>query len=381
MFKNVAAKFIVFAFDSTTNLPKTGDGANITAYVSKDYGTVTVLADTTATEMDATNAKGYYLFDAAQGETNGDCLLVSAKSATANIVVVGAPATIFTDPPSFTAFVTPTNLTAAQIATGVWQDATAGDFTTASSIGKSLYTGNVAPGGTNGMFIAGTNAATTVTTALTTTFTGNLTGSVASVTGAVGSVTGAVGSVTGAVGSVTGAVGSVTGLTASDVGAIKTKTDQLAFTVANQVDSNVIDWKGAAAPAMTGDSFARLGAPVGASVSADVAAVKASVGSPMQAGATVAVTSNIKKNQALAKFEFLVTDSTTHAPKTGVVVTVTRSIDGGAFAAGTLSAVTEISSGIYSVDFGAGDLNGNVITLRGTGAAADDVLERIVTQP
>jgi hypothetical protein len=64
-------------------------------------------------------------------------------------------------------------------------------------------------------------------------------GAVASVTGAVGSVTGAVGSVSGAVGSVTGAVGSVTGLTASDVGAIKTQTDKLTFTVANQVDANI----------------------------------------------------------------------------------------------------------------------------------------------
>lgn len=36
----------------------------------------------------------------------------------------------------------------------------------------------------------------------------------------------------------TGAVGSVTGLTASDVGAIKTKTDSLTFTVAGQVDAN-----------------------------------------------------------------------------------------------------------------------------------------------
>ena len=62
---------------------------------------------------------------------------------------------------------------------------------------------------------------------------------VASVSGAVGSVTGAVGSVTGAVGSVTGAVGSVTGLTASDVGAIKAKTDSLAFTVAGVVDANI----------------------------------------------------------------------------------------------------------------------------------------------
>lgn len=89
---------MVFAFDTTNNTAKTGDAANITCYVSKDYGTVTVLADTSATEMDATNAKGYYLFDAAQGETNGDCLMISAKSTTANISVIGAPAVIYTRP-------------------------------------------------------------------------------------------------------------------------------------------------------------------------------------------------------------------------------------------------------------------------------------------
>lgn len=103
MFKNVASqKLIVYAFDSTTNLPKTGDAANLTAYVSKDYGSVTVLGDTSATEMDSTNAKGYYLFDLTQGETNGDTLLFSAKSGTANIVVLGMPASVFTTPPNFT---------------------------------------------------------------------------------------------------------------------------------------------------------------------------------------------------------------------------------------------------------------------------------------
>ena len=97
--------------------------------------------------------------------------------------------------------------------------------------------------------------------------------------------------------------------------------------------------------------------------------------------AAVATTSNIKKNQALSAFEFLMTDSTNHAPSTGLTVSVTRSIDGGAFAAGTLSAVTEVSNGIYKVDFGAGDLNGNVIVLRATAAASDDTMERIITQP
>ena len=40
------------------------------------------------------------------------------------------------------------------------------------------------------------------------------------------------------------------------------------------LNADVVNWKGSAAPAMTGDAFARLGAPAGASVSADVAAMK-----------------------------------------------------------------------------------------------------------
>lgn len=71
-----------------------------------------------------------------------------------------------------------------------------------------------------------------------------------------------------------------------DTAAVKVQTDKLAFTIANQIDANVLDWKGSAAPAMTGDAFARLGAPAGASVSADVAAVKSVIGAP--AGASIA---------------------------------------------------------------------------------------------
>lgn len=99
MLKNVASqKLVVFAFDATTNLPKTGDAANLTAYVSKDFGTVTVLGDTSATEMDSANAKGYYLFDLTQSETNADILTFSAKSSTSNIVVVAVPAVVATFP-------------------------------------------------------------------------------------------------------------------------------------------------------------------------------------------------------------------------------------------------------------------------------------------
>ena len=75
-------------------------------------------------------------------------------------------------------YTAPTNLTAAQIATGVWQDSTAGDFTTASSIGKALYIANIAPGASGGHFISGSNAGTTTFGAFTvtgaTTHTGNV---------------------------------------------------------------------------------------------------------------------------------------------------------------------------------------------------------------
>jgi hypothetical protein len=77
-------------------------------------------------------------------------------------------------------------LTAAQIATGVWQDTTSGDFTVASSIGKSLFTSGNAPGAASGLALVGSNM-----------------GTVSSVTGAVGSVTGNVG---GSVASVTAPV-------------------------------------------------------------------------------------------------------------------------------------------------------------------------------
>jgi hypothetical protein len=104
MFKNVASqKVALFAFDTTTGAPKTGDGANITPYVSKDYGTVTALGTATATEMDSTNAKGWYSFVLTQGETNADALLFTAKSTTSNVSIVGT--LIFTTPNRFSSMV------------------------------------------------------------------------------------------------------------------------------------------------------------------------------------------------------------------------------------------------------------------------------------
>ena len=117
-------------------------------------------------------------------------------------------------------------------------------------------------------------------------------------------------------------------------------------------------------------------------VAASVTGAVGSVASDGIAAASFASGSvAFKKNTALAKFAFVMRDSTNHAPAAGLTVTATRSIDGAAFDGGTLSAVTEVASGVYYVDFGAGDLNGNVIVLKCTAAASDTTFVTIVTNP
>jgi hypothetical protein len=124
----------------------------------------------------------------------------------------------------------------------------------------------VAPGASGGLTIAGANAATTFATL---TSTGAFSVNGVNAVSQTGDSFARVGAPVGA--SISADVAAVK----TDSAAIKVQTDKLTFTVANQIDSNVLDWKSATAPAMTGDAFARLGAPAGASVSADVAAVRA----------------------------------------------------------------------------------------------------------
>jgi len=103
MLKNVASqKLTVFAYTPADGLPKTGDAANLTAYVDIDDAGIDPLADTSATEVDSTNAKGFYIFDVAQAETNGIKLAFSGKSSTSGVVVLACPSVIYTDPPNYT---------------------------------------------------------------------------------------------------------------------------------------------------------------------------------------------------------------------------------------------------------------------------------------
>lgn len=87
-YKNTASqKVAVAAYDTTDGSPKTGDAANITAYIAKDFGTPAQVTDTNPVELDATNHPGIYVFDLTQAETNAEILVITPKSSTANIAL------------------------------------------------------------------------------------------------------------------------------------------------------------------------------------------------------------------------------------------------------------------------------------------------------
>ncbi len=86
MYKNVASqKLAVYAHNVATDLPETGDAANITAQISKDGGVCAASDDLNPSELDAADAKGVYIFDLLQAETNCDLFILSAVSSTASI--------------------------------------------------------------------------------------------------------------------------------------------------------------------------------------------------------------------------------------------------------------------------------------------------------
>mgnify|MGYP001609900072 CR=1 FL=1 len=84
-------------------------------------------------------------------------------------------------------------------------------------------------------------------------------------------------------------------------------------------------------------------------------------------------------NTALSNIEFLmVLASDDVSPGTGLTVTGTRSIDGGAFAA-VDGAIAEVANGIYQFDALAADMNGTFITFRFVAATANDTFITIKT--
>ena len=78
------------------------------------------------------------------------------------------------------------------------------------------------------------------------------------------------------------------------------------------------------------------------------------------------------KNAALSNIEFIMVDATDgFTPETGVTVSGTKSIDGGAYAAVT-GTIAEVANGTYQFDASAADMNGTIITFRFTGTGCAD---------
>lgn len=219
MFKNVASqKVVLYAYNSTTGAPVTGltTGATFAPYVSINGAAPAALGTTTVTELDATNLPGWYAVQPSQGETNGDMLLFGGKSSTSNVYINGFP--IFTDPPNYT--------TASIDGNGrIDVIKIAGTTQTARDIGASVLL----------------------------------------------------------------STGTGTGQLDFTSGVVKSNLVQILATAltetAGLLAGGFKKFFNVAAPTLTclgvdqtGDNFARLGAPAGASVSADVAAVKSDTG-------------------------------------------------------------------------------------------------------
>ena len=129
MYKNVASQLIpIFAWDSAAGTPKTGDAGNITAQISIDGGATAATNDVNPTELDATDAPGTYLFSMTQAETNGNLIIVSAVSSTADVDIL--PVHIYTiDFP---------DVNYADIADAVWDELSTG-HTDSGEAGGQLW--------------------------------------------------------------------------------------------------------------------------------------------------------------------------------------------------------------------------------------------------
>jgi len=101
MEKNVAGKWIVFAYGlpdhASPGVPLTGDAANITANIRIDGAAANAVDDTNPTELE----DGFYIFDITAAEANGENLLLTPQSATADVQVISVPGAVWTRPANF----------------------------------------------------------------------------------------------------------------------------------------------------------------------------------------------------------------------------------------------------------------------------------------
>lgn len=204
----------------------------VTVYVTGDAGTQAV--GSVGAGACTSEGNGYHTYAPAQAETNYDLIAFT-------FIGTGAVASTVQVYPSFPQTV--------DLSTGI----TAGTITTTTNV--TTVNGLAA-----NVITAASIAADAITDAKV----------AADVT--IASVTGAVGSVTAGVTVTTNNDKTGYGLSSAAVQAIWDALTS-ALTTVGSIGKKLADWT--IGTAQTGDSFARLGAPAGASVSADIAAVKA----------------------------------------------------------------------------------------------------------
>lgn len=84
-YRGVAAKVLCYAYDKTTNLAKTGEAGNITAYWNKDGGSGVATNDVNPAAV--TNMDGYYAFDMTAAEMTCNIGILLPVCSTTNIIV------------------------------------------------------------------------------------------------------------------------------------------------------------------------------------------------------------------------------------------------------------------------------------------------------
>lgn len=326
----------VYAYDSTAGTYKTGDSANIALRWTKD-GTNAATTNAVA-EVDATNSPGLYKVTMTAAEATCTAGQLSGKSSTGtNIIISGAQYH----------FDTYTTVVPAGTIPGI----------------AAVDSGTGQAGATGTTFVLRSAAAFADS---------QLVGHTISLTGGTGAgQSRLITAYTGATDTATVDTWTTTPDNTSTYIVYPTPPGS----ASSPAPSNMTQILGTAVstPATAGILDINLKNIANATVSASTAQLGVNV---------VSSVSNygIKKNTALTAYPFLMTDSTTHAPATGLTVTATRSIDGAAFGA-CANAVSEIASGWYKITLAAADLNGGTIALKFAAAGADQANHTIVTAP
>lgn len=346
------------AADAVTEIRSLASGTS-------DSGTTTTMVDAARTEADTDYWVGA-LIVFTSGNIAGQTRYITGFNFTTDTITF-APATT------------------QAVATQTYEIWPTADFLRPTTTGRTL---DVSTGGEAGVDWANVGSPTTAVNLSATNI--DVDQIVASVSGAVGSVTvvsdktgyaigaGGIASTAFAAAAIDAAAIAADAIGASEIanGAIDAATfaagaiDNAAFNVTETLTAN---------PATGGIVAASFGA--GAIDAAALAAdAGTEIGTAVWATTTRTLTSGVvKKNATFSNLEFLMVDSTDHVtPKTGLIVSGTRSIDGGAFAA-VSGTIAEVANGIYQIDLLAADTNGDVITYRFTGTAADATFITVVT--